>query len=317
MIAAPLRIAYLTWMTRLIDQTTAHARFVAPAHSHPQLWRLLLGIVVIILIYFGGILGLLGVIWASAGFDVMVMWSARLTAGNTPTAVLLVLATFSGMALGPMLAAKVLHKRGPGTLFGPWRGVLRGFGLGAGVVGGIIGLSVVLIDPGYVPVPNVAPSVWLSLLPLALLGLLIQTGAEEVLFRGYLQQQLAARFKSPLIWAILPSAIFGMLHFNAAADPSIAWLTVAATGLFGLLAADLTRVTGNIGMAWGFHFANNTFALLVMALDGPLSGLALYTTPFTAADTTILLPLIARDMAVTLALWTVLRAVLRITYARA
>lgn len=309
-------MTYLTGMTDVSAPITAHARFVAPARRHPQVWRLLAGIVVIIAVYFGGVLGLLGAIWASVGFDAMVMWSARLSTGNTPTAVLLVLATFSGMALGPIVAAKVLHKRGPGTLFGPMRGVLRGFGVGAGVVGGIIGLSVVLIDPGYVPVPNVAPSVWLSLLPLALLGLLVQTGAEELLFRGYLQQQLAARFASPFMWAVLPSAIFGLLHFNATADPSIAWLTVTATGLFGLLAADLTRVTGNIGVAWGFHFANNTFALLVVALDGPLSGLALYTTPFTSADTATLLPLIARDMAVTLTLWAVLRGVLRLTTAR-
>ena len=303
-------------MTDVMHQNSPHARFVAPAQSHPHIWRLLVGIMLIIAVYFGGILALLGVIWASAGFDAMVMWSARLTAGNTPGAVLLVLATFSGMAIGPMIAAKVLHKRPAATVFGPWRGVLRGFGLGAGVVGGIIGLSVLLIDPGYAPVPNVDASVWLTFLPLALLGLLIQTGAEEVLFRGYLQQQLAARFKSPLIWAVLPSAIFGLLHFNASADASIAWLTVAATGLFGLLAADLTRVTGNIGVAWGFHFANNAFALLIVALDGPLSGLALYTTPFTAADTATLLPLIARDMAVTLSLWAVLRVVIRVTTAR-
>jgi DNA-directed RNA polymerase subunit RPC12/RpoP len=41
-------------------------------------------------------------------------------------------------------------------------------------------------------------------------GVLIQTGAEEVLFRGYLQQQLAARFASPIAWMVLPSAIFAL-----------------------------------------------------------------------------------------------------------
>lgn len=289
---------------------TPHARFVAPARARPQLWRLLLGTVLILIIYFAGILGLLGAVWLFAGFDAMVLWAGRLTEGRTPAAVLLVLASFVFMALGPMLMARLLHKRKAGTLFGPWRDVARGFALGAGVVGGLIGLSALVMDLGFTPLPNLPLTLWLTLLPLALLGLLIQTGAEEILFRGYLQQQLAARFASPLAWAVLPSLLFGLLHFNGSAPPHIAWLTVAATGLFGMIAADLTRVTGNIGLAWGFHFANNVFALLVIALNGPLSGLALYTTPFTAAETDTLLPLIARDMAATVAFWAALRAIL-------
>jgi hypothetical protein len=292
------------------DTLSLHARFVAPARARPQLWRLLLGIVLILVIYFAGILALLGAIWLIAGFDAMVLWAGRLTQGQTPAAVLFVLASFTFMALGPMLVARLLHKRGPGTLFGPWRDVARGFAMGAGVVGGLIGLSALVMDLGFTPLPNVPLGLWLMVLPLALLGLLIQTGAEEILFRGYLQQQLAARFASPLAWAVLPSLLFGLLHFNAGAPSHIAWLTVAATGLFGMIAADLTRVTGNIGLAWGFHFANNVFALLVIALSGPLSGLALYTTPFSAAQTDTLLPLIARDMAATVAFWAVLRGLL-------
>ena len=106
-------------MTDVMHQNSPHARFVAPAQSQPHIWRLLVGIMLIIAVYFGGILSLLGVIWASAGFDAIVMWSARLAAGNTPGAVLLVLATFSGMAIGPMIEAKVLHKRPAATVFGP------------------------------------------------------------------------------------------------------------------------------------------------------------------------------------------------------
>ncbi len=53
---------------------------------------------------------------------------------------------------------------------------------------------------------------------------LIQTGAEELVFRGYLQQQLAARFASPLIWMVLPALIFGAVHYDpATAGPNV-WL---------------------------------------------------------------------------------------------
>ena len=76
---------------------------------------------------------------------------------------------------------------------------------------------------------------------------------------------------------------------------------------FGLCAADLTARTGSIGAAWGFHFANNVVAILVVSLSGTLSGLALYITPFAASDTETLVPLLLRDMATTVAIWAAIR----------
>ena len=67
---------------------------------------------------------------------------------------------------------------------------------------------------------------WLSFLPLAMAGILLQTGAEELLFRGYLQQQFAARFKSAGPWLILPSVLFGLAHYDPSADVEIRWLIV-------------------------------------------------------------------------------------------
>jgi membrane protease YdiL (CAAX protease family) len=123
----------------------------------------------------------------------------------------------------------------------------------------------------------------MSFLPLALVGVLIQTGAEEVLFRGYMQQQLAARFSSPLMWMVLPSAIFAALHYQPEIMGDNTWLMMAAVFVFALLAADLTAVTGTIGAAWAMHFVNNALAILVVATDGPLSGLALYIAPISPA----------------------------------
>jgi membrane protease YdiL (CAAX protease family) len=117
-----------------------------------------------------------------------------------------------------------------------------------------------------------------------LVGVLIQTGAEEVLFRGYLQQQLAARFSSPMIWMVLPSALFAALHYQPEVMGDNTWLMMGAVFVFALLAADLTAVTGTIGAAWAMHFVNNALAILVMATDGPLSGLALYIAPISPAS---------------------------------
>jgi hypothetical protein len=77
--------------------------------------------------------------------------------------------------------------------------------------------------------------------------------------------------------------------------------------LFAVLAADLTARTGSLGAAWGFHFANNCVAILVVALDGPLSGLALYTVPMAEMSAAELRPALAMDMAVTLLTWGAIR----------
>jgi hypothetical protein len=134
----------------------------------------------------------------------------------------------------------------------------------------------------------------MSFLPLALVGVLIQTGAEEVLFRGYMQQQLAARFSSPLMWMILPSAIFAALHYQPEIMGDNTWLMMAAVFVFAVLAADLTAVTGNIGAAWGMHFVNNALAILVVATDGPLSGLALFMAPISPAAAGCQAPVLSR-----------------------
>ncbi|PWJ17459.1 CPBP family intramembrane glutamic endopeptidase [Jannaschia seohaensis] len=284
--------------------TPAFARFVAPARARASLWRLLFGVLTMVVIYFLGILAILAAVWGLVGNAGLNGWMQHIAKADTPTAVLLMLGTFLGMFAGTLLAARLLHKRPMKTLFGP--GLWSGAVLGAGVSLAIFAASFLIPVP-FDLVPNVPWSLFLPFLPLALLGLALQTGAEEVLFRGYLQQQLAARFVHPAIWMVVPSLAFGALHFDPNnAGPNAVWLVGAAT-LFGLVAADLTRVTGSIGVAWGVHFANNAVAILIVALDGSLSGLALWKTPFTAADTETLRPLILADILTTVIVWAVLR----------
>ncbi|QBY02094.1 CPBP family intramembrane metalloprotease [Rhodophyticola sp. CCM32] len=283
--------------------------FVAPARAFPQLWRLLVGLVVAAAVYIIWFLLVLATLALTSGLDGAQAWLVRMGQATSPTGALLVLATFPGMALGPIVAAWFLHHRPFGSLLGPYSKLLRQFLIAAMIAIVVFGLST-LIPTDIEIEANLMPTLWLSFLPLALVGVLIQTGAEEVLFRGYLQQQLAARFTSPLIWMLLPSALFAIAHFDPVTLGDNAWLVVAATGLFGLFAADLTARTGSIGAAWGFHFANNLFAMLLVALDGPLSGLALYTTTIGPEAAEILRPLILRDMGLTAITWLMIRFVL-------
>jgi membrane protease YdiL (CAAX protease family) len=292
-------------------QTSRFAEYVAPARPRSQFWRLLVGLVLCVTVYIGMTGALFGLLILLVGWDQAANLALEVTEARTPTAALALLFTFVGMGLGPVVAVHLLHRRSAASLFGPRARVLRDFLLTAAIVGSIYALSMVLWSVRHDAVPQLNPALWLSFLPLAIVGLLIQTGAEEMLFRGYLMQQLAARFRSPVIWMILPSVVFGAVHFDPATAGGNAWIVIAAAGLFGLVAADLTAVTGSLGAAWGFHFANNFAALLVVAVDGTIPGLALYLTPYAADDVATLRPLVLVDLISLAAAWYLARRMLR------
>ena len=260
-------------------------RFIEPARARSQLWRLALGLVVCAGV-FAGLIGLAAGITAAvagrSGFNAAI---AAMTSGATPWAMLAVLGSFLAMAAGPMLAARIVHRRPAGTLFGRAPRALRDFVRGTAVVALIYAIALLVWSLLYDAQPGLPPMTWALFLLPALVGLALQTGAEELLFRGYILQQLAARFRSPLVWALLPSALFGVLHFDAGRlGNTMAIWAVVATTLFGLMAADLTARTGSLGAAWGLHFGNNAFGILFLGTPGNLSGLALFLTPYSAEE---------------------------------
>ena len=285
--------------------------FVAPARPRAGLWRLLAGLVVIVAIYVASIAGM-GMLagWLAAWFGLRATLDLA-TLSQSPVAVLLVIFSFAGMMLGVVLAVRLVHRRAVGTLFGPTTRVRRDFVFGAAVILAAFAVALVLWPGRAELVAGVRWQLWLTLLPLALVGLLIQTAAEEMLFRGYLQQQLAARFRSALVWMLLPSALFGVLHYEPVMMGGNVWLVVAATGVFGLIAADLTARSGSLGLAWGLHFGNNVIALMLVSAGSGIEGLALYRLPAEEDHEAVLRPLIIADMAVMVLLWGVCRFWLR------
>ncbi|MFC6688343.1 CPBP family intramembrane glutamic endopeptidase [Jhaorihella thermophila] len=159
--------------------------------------------------------------------------------------------------------------------------------------------------------PNLPLSRWLLLLPASLLVVLIQTSAEEILFRGYLQQQLAARFRSPLIWAVVPSVLFAAGHYVPAEAGPNAPLVAAWAGLFGLLMADLTARAGTLGPAIAVHMFNNITSLLLFSTPGQLNGLALYLLPYDLSDSEGILPWLAVDFVSIILTWLAARVAIR------
>ncbi|MDF1718379.1 MAG: CPBP family intramembrane metalloprotease [Antarcticimicrobium sp.] len=287
----------------------AHEWLVAPARPGKALWRLLAGLVMVAVITFG----LNAVVQAALLSAGPIGWAADLATGHRPGPMLILLASFGFVIVGVFAAAHQVQRRAPLGLIGPpgraalqfWR-VLRLLLL--------FGLVLVALPPyhmGAPLLPNLPFGRWLMLLPLALIAILIQVSAEEILFRGYLQQALAARFRHPVVWLILPSALFALGHFvPAEAGPNAGMIALWA-GCFGVLMADLTARAGTLGPAVAVHFFNNVVALLIFSVPESLNGLALFILPFSSADTGLMRAWLAVDFALMLLTWLVARIAIR------
>ncbi|CAN7248254.1 CPBP family glutamic-type intramembrane protease [Phenylobacterium sp. LjRoot225] len=98
------------------------------------------------------------------------------------------------------------------------------------------------------------------------LGLLVfgyQAGAEEVLFRGWMQPVLCARF-GPWIGLVTVAASFGLLHLAGAPHGQLAILNLMLAGLmFGLLALR----SGGLWAAFGAHAGWNWIEACGLGLD--------------------------------------------------
>ena len=95
---------------------------------------------------------------------------------------------------------------------------------------------------------------WFGLLPLSIAAVLVQTGSEEILFRGYIQQALAARFRHPAVWLLGPSALFALGHYLPAEAGDNALVITAWAGLFGVLDGGSDRTGRHLGACDGGAF---------------------------------------------------------------
>ncbi len=286
--------------------------FVAPARGRTEIWRTLAGLGIAVVFYFIALQIILHAVMVMLG-PVRGMFALNeLIRGATPAGLIEILFSYLPLTAGLALGMALMMNRGLGSLIGPTRSAVVTF---LSVALPLMALWVVMM-PLSVLAENVAThlTLWQQLpwLPVALAGLLIQTGTEELLFRGYLQQQLAARFHAPWVWMGVPSLAFGMLHFSTEQYGASAWFVVVWAVFFGLAAADLTARTGNLGAAVGLHFANNAATLLLVGLYGRMDGLALYTAVVDLSQPFAQLPYLAIDSVSLLVGWLLARLILRV-----
>jgi uncharacterized protein len=176
------------------------------------------------------------------------------------------------------LALRWVHRRPLAGVYGVGRRIDRSHfwrGLAAGALIAVLSVLVgLLIDPEIAPT-GVSWLVWVAALPAFVAIIFLQSSAEELLFRGYLMQSLAVRFRSPLVWAVIPIVLFAAIHWNPAAQPHMNAAGLAAIAALAAALALMVWRTGNLGAAFGAHAGNNIVALLFVAPEGDYASSAL------------------------------------------
>lgn len=287
-----------------------HEDFIAPARPKSEAWRTIGGYLLIEVAHMGLIVAAFSVLGAAVGdIRAQATFEAIFNSPLTAAESLLFLASFAFLGIAVILVTRHVHQRSALTLLGPVGPALAQFWV---VMKALVALQfaliVVLPDGDIEMVRNLPVSTWLVYLPLAVPVILMQTAAEEAVFRGYLQQQLAARFRHPIIWMGLPSAMFAMGHFQLN-DPD-GFNMVLWSFSFAVVAADLTARSGTLGPAIALHFVNNAMAILYAALPGPVSGLSLfhYALPYGDRVTD---SLIVVDLGILFVSWLAARVAIR------
>ncbi|MEP2030313.1 MAG: CPBP family intramembrane glutamic endopeptidase [Paracoccaceae bacterium] len=290
-----------------------HEAFIAPARARPELWRLLIGLGLGAIIMSGLNLALISLASFLLGPGKAHVFLVELDGATTPMSTLYSLTSFGCITIGVLVAIYVMHDRNPLTVLGPIGPAVTAF---CKLMQGLIVLYALLFvlppwSMGAPLIPNLEFSSWIALLPFSLIAVLIQSSAEEVLFRGYIQQQLAVRFSSRWVWMGVPSVLFGLGHYIPAEAGENALLIALWASIFGLLMADLTARAGHLGPAIAVHFITNISALLLTSLPDTLSGLALFTAPFGLSNVAELRAWLIVDYAMIIVCWLVARLALR------
>jgi membrane protease YdiL (CAAX protease family) len=216
---------------------------------------------------------------------------------NSAGGTLAMFGTFAGIWLGVWVATRAVHKEPFGNVLG-WAGKVSrsDFAKAFAVIVITSALSeilIYLIRPDLVR-SSIPLSEWLIyLLPVAFLCF-VQTAGEELLFRGYLLRNLANRFRSPWVWALIPGLIFTCMHLSPGMRVSEAAMVLISIGSLTVLLTVLVYATGNLGAAFGVHMANNFLSFVLISHQSGFSrfslfnGLAIDSPAITDAEMTLI-----------------------------
>ncbi len=257
--------------------------------ARPKLWRWILGTVIILFswLIIGGLLTIL--VAEIFNLDLAVLTAvddegrALLRSYAPWQAASAVLISFIPLLLAPILLHRFLLRGKVKELFTrSGRSFAREVRSGA-----LVMLSLILASSIPDFIFNNSDYKWsfdlekfLPYLVIALLLIPMQTTAEEVFYRGWIQQRLEKGARSIWLVSTIGGLLFALPHLaNPEVSGNIA-LPIIGYGSTGFMLTWVTMRDKSMGLAVGAHAANNLSAgLLVSSIDSALPSASLYVTP--------------------------------------
>lgn len=225
--------------------------------------RYLVGLAVILLVWLAGTVAM-QVPRIAAGHGTPV--EPATPAGQLAAA----LATFAlPLVAVPWTVRRVLRRPGWTVATGTRPGPVRHFALGA-AISLTAALAVDLLLTPIAPLHRVAldPRIWLPLAGVAAIGFLIQTGFEELLFRGYLAQAVTSRTTRSWLIIGLPALAFAAPHWGNLPTYGNNPAQLAPYLLMGATYGWAAWHSGSLWLPFGLHWANNAYATLLITTTG-------------------------------------------------
>lgn len=187
---------------------------------------------------------------------------------SSNVSLILMLLPFVTSLIITVLLLKPLHKRTLTEVINGTRSFRWGRFFFAFLAWGLLLLALFGIeyfrDPGNYTF-SFNPSAFLPLAVIAFLMIPLQTTYEELLFRGYLTQGIAAWTRNRWLAILIPGIAFGLIHI---ANPEISeyglLFTLPQYILFGIVFGAITILDDGIECTMGAHAVNNIFACLML-----------------------------------------------------
>lgn len=229
----------------------------------PAIWRYALGLVLMVLIFF--------VLSSFAILPLAIL--APDYQKSVPLKLTGTLLTFAISFLAIPLIVKLLHRRPSWSVAMP-KLRFEGWNFFTAIWVYLlvsIGTALVLAPTGVMPIETNPDFSLAALWPVALIGLvgiLIQAGAEEMLFRGYLAQFVRRFTANPYVLIVVPALLFGLPHIANIARFGGGLVVLVPYAISGALYGWAAYRTGSLWMGLGLHFANNYSSVALIGTPG-------------------------------------------------
>lgn len=150
------------------------------------------------------------------------------------------------------------------------------------------------IDFNHHLVWNFQSEKFIYLVLIACLLVPVQTGFEEIFFRGFLLQFFGKVTQKGIYLVCVTGILFGALHLMNPEIEQLGFFAVIYYVVSGLFTTLIAILDNGIELSWGFHLANNLFGIIIvtnewqvlqtdalfMDVSSPVLGWDMYVTMF-------------------------------------